>query len=728
MEVASTVRQSLLLSVAEIWLGNPTVAEQALARAESLNPNGTLRVELLGAKGIVALKREHFDEAEHLFQEALNNALHEDAKFLQTQMLMNLGVVALQEEHYEDALARFTHASTVAKSIGAKLALEKALGNLGWVYYQTGDFTHALLNSKTAEVQAAAIGATLDEVHWLNNAGMSQFYLNNFTAARFSYQRALLLAEMIQNQEEILSVHVALGYLLLHGETKAAETHILEAKRLAALRQNDTEELEPLLLEALLLIEQDMKPAAEEKLLALVKLAGSSPWVQWEAENTLARLYATTGRDSLADLWFQRTIDTFHRQRLTLKSVELQLPFLENGNDLYLDYMEHLLHEGRKDDALKIIDQSRAETLAEGLGTKSAGGKDSSKLTSARALAARLHGTILVYCLRPQVSYLWAINATREESYTLPGSTHLLPLVANHTQSILASKDLLAQRDSTGRALYDALVKPAEGLIGHDARVFLIGDKELSGLNFETLIPPGEQPHYWIEDVTITNANSLRLLAALGKEPRQPASPKILLVGDPIYRTADYAALPNASTEMADVAAHFTPEHRSVIAGSNASPPAYASSAPGQFSYIHFVAHATANETNPLDSAIILSSPANQPEAYKLYARDILDQPLHAELVTISSCYGSGLRNYSGEGLVGLAWAFLRAGSHYVIGAMWEVSDASTPQLMDHLYDELAHGRKPDAALRSAKLALIRGGGAFRKPLYWAPFQLYSGS
>jgi CHAT domain-containing protein len=132
--------------------------------------------------------------------------------------------------------------------------------------------------------------------------------------------------------------------------------------------------------------------------------------------------------------------------------------------------------------------------------------------------------------------------------------------------------------------------------------------------------------------------------------------------------------------------------------------------------------------TRPLDSAVVLSSNHDDATVYKLYARDILKQNLHADLVTVSACYGSGLRNYSGEGLVGLAWAFLRAGSHHVIGAMWEVSDVSTPLLMDRLYGELARGSQPDAALRSAKLSLIHSNGVFRKPLYWAPFQLYSGA
>ncbi len=67
----------------------------------------------------------------------------------------------------------------------------------------------------------------------------------------------------------------------------------------------------------------------------------------------------------------------------------------------------------------------------------------------------------------------------------------------------------------------------------------------------------------------------------------------------------------------------------------------------------------------------------------------------------------------------------LRAGAHNVIGALWEVSDTSTPQLMDGLYDGLSHGQDPANALRAAKLSLLHSDSVFRKPYYWAPFQLY---
>jgi CHAT domain-containing protein len=148
-------------------------------------------------------------------------------------------------------------------------------------------------------------------------------------------------------------------------------------------------------------------------------------------------------------------------------------------------------------------------------------------------------------------------------------------------------------------------------------------------------------------------------------------------------------------------------------------------SRPARFDYIHFVSHATASRLVPLDSAVILSGSGTQDSA-KLYAREILSRPLNAELVTISACQGSGVRTYAGEGLVGLAWAFLRAGSRNVIGALWDVSDASTPELMQHLYDGIATGKSPDVSLRAAKLDLLHSRGVFRKPLYWGAFQLYS--
>jgi CHAT domain-containing protein len=214
----------------------------------------------------------------------------------------------------------------------------------------------------------------------------------------------------------------------------------------------------------------------------------------------------------------------------------------------------------------------------------------------------------------------------------------------------------------------------------------------------------------------------------LRPDAANPTSRDLLLIGDPLSAGGEFEALPNAPAEIERIGRHFSSAVSTVLTQARAVPSAYAASGPEQFRYIHFVAHGTASRSSPLDSAVVLSPPSSNPADFKLYAREIVQHPLHASLVTISACYGSGLRNYAGEGLVGLAWAFLRAGSHDVIGALWLADDASTALLMDRLYAELTSGGAPDAALRAAKLALIHSTNVYRKPFYWGVFQLYAGA
>jgi CHAT domain-containing protein len=69
----------------------------------------------------------------------------------------------------------------------------------------------------------------------------------------------------------------------------------------------------------------------------------------------------------------------------------------------------------------------------------------------------------------------------------------------------------------------------------------------------------------------------------------------------------------------------------------------------------------------------------------------------------------------------------LRAGARNVIAALWEANDVSTPKLMDVMYDGINRGEEPAMALREAKLALLHSASVYRRPFYWAPFQLYVG-
>ncbi|HEX2059882.1 MAG TPA: CHAT domain-containing protein, partial [Thermoanaerobaculia bacterium] len=328
--------------------------------------------------------------------------------------------------------------------------------------------------------------------------------------------------------------------------------------------------------------------------------------------------------------------------------------------------------------------------------------------------------TILCYWLGRDRSYAWRVTPNEVAHAVLPAEKTIAREVEAYRKTLATSRGTLSASGTRGQQLYRMLVAPIAPPLAKNARVVIVADGILHALNFETLVPPSAPMHYWIEDVVVTSAGSLQPPA-----PRKPAAEaSLLLVGDPAPAVKEFPKLQHAAREMQTVASHFG--RRVVLQGAKATPAAYKQAAPQKFEFVHFAAHGVATRKRPLDSAVILSrDPAN---GYKLLARDILAQPLQARLVTISSCHGAGERTFAGEGLVGLAWAFLGAGADQVIAALTEVDDSVAPELMNRMYASIRKGRDPATALRDAKLTFVNGKGAYRMPQYWAPFVLYSGS
>ena len=388
--------------------------------------------------------------------------------------------------------------------------------------------------------------------------------------------------------------------------------------------------------------------------------------------------------------------------------------------------VDFLVAHGRSGDALKVAELSRSRTLVEGLTPQESATQLSEMRLRPERVAQQTKQTLLFYWIGRNNSHLWAITPQKTNYFELPKAAELAPFVKSYRNEIRGMRDALDTGSENGKRLYTLLVGPAKNVLPKDGRIVLVPDPSLSSLNFEALVVPGPRPHFWIEDVILTTASSLTLLAK--GNTSAPAKEKSLLLVGNTEPLESFPALPNAREEMEIVEQYFPEGRREVLEGKQATPQAFLASNPERFSYLHFVTHGTASVTRPLDSAVILSKGG---DSYKLYAREIIQHRLKAQLVTISACEGANGRAYSGEGLVGLSWAFLRAGAHNVVGALWEVNDSAAPQIMDVFYRQISLGRDPASALHTAKLSLLKNKDpeiVFRKPYYWAAFQLYSGS
>jgi CHAT domain-containing protein len=723
-----SIKQKIIQGSAYIPLDRLAEAAKCLEAAEKLSQElpSPLEGEIARAWGALRRRQNDLAGADHSFRQSLRLAQEQHDEHLEMTDLLNLGTVAEQEEHYDESIDWSNAASRKAFELGDQRLAELAQANLAWAYYKMGDFDRALALYQKAEKVASNLGALYQRILCLNNIGLVYYELNQFSVAEKYFRQSLALAQSNENSQQIIDALTSLAFVSAqNGQLADAQQYGEQAFQKAHARNDRSSELYPLLVRGQVATGRGDYQQAEAVFHEVANDPKSDLSLRWQAQNDLARLYEQEHRLAAADKQYRRALDTIEQARATLQREEFKLPFLANAAHLYDDYIRFLLTQRRDRTALELADYSRARTLAEGLGALPKNAAADSPAMNAQQIARAAHATILFYWLGRERSYLWAITPNQTARYQLPPASEIDVAVRRYRQALLGWQDVLKTANADGTHLYNVLVAPAQKLMPPNSRVILITDGSLDSLNFETLIVPTPTVHYWIEDATVLTASSLHVLAASG-DHRQTESGKLLLIGDAIAPTSEYAPLPNAMREMQNVESHFPVEKREIFTRDRATPAAYLGSDPGQFSFIHFVAHATASKLSPLDSAIVLSRSSEEQDSFKLYARDITPHLLHADLVTVSSCYGAGAEAYSGEGLVGLSWAFLRAGAHNVIGALWDVSDASTADLMGQLYGHLQRGLPPDVALRAAKLSLLHSDGVVRKPFYWAPFQLYT--
>ncbi len=727
-----TVQKLTLEGVAHTRLQEFPAAARTLQQAQNLCASAAYATcgGVLRAQGIWALEQGDVASSRNFFLQSLAFSRTHHDRMLEATVLLNMGAASLQNERYDEALDWSTKAYRLATSIAAEDLAQVASGNLGWAYFKLGDRERALDLLLEAEKRAARLGDVLYEIKWLTTTAYVHMDSGDAAQARQAYQRALESARRIHSREDIASILIDLAQVSIStGNADDAESYGREAQALAQESGNRADQADILAIQLQAAALRADRSRAEQLMHQIEAAPESQTAMKWASEHALAKLYEQQGDARAALAAYAAALKTVEDARAEIQNEDSRLPFLSNATRIYDDYIHFLVNQGKTDEALLAADQSRARTLAQGLGLPV--NQPSLKPAALRAgqIPRKTGATILFYWLGEKESYLWAMTAQQTTLFHLPPQRNIIPVVTRYRKELLEPSLASDAANADGIALYRIIVNPAAGLIAPGGNVVVVCDGPLSLLNFETLVAPAASsagaPHFWIEDANVVSAPSLFMLAAA--RPATAGHRHLLLMGDAQSPNSDYPELPMARAEMQKIEKHFTPAEVIVFAGPSANARAYVTSPLRDFAYIHFVAHGVASRIDPLDSAIILSPTGTAEDSFKLHARDIIQHPLDARLVTISACYGGGTRSYAGEGLVGLSWAFLRAGAHNVIGALWEASDDSTPLLMDKLYAGLADGMGPSTALRQAKLTLLHSQGKFSQPFYWAPFQLYAG-
>ena len=332
----------------------------------------------------------------------------------------------------------------------------------------------------------------------------------------------------------------------------------------------------------------------------------------------------------------------------------------------------------------------------------------------------------------------WVDTLTRLGIY----GYHTLP-IAKRTPEIEAAT--VKNYTHVAQRLYEKLIAPVKSKLSSE--VIIIPDGALGYIPFETLLSkaPGRNGvfasyPFLLKEHQISYCYSATLWREMRAKQHRVSPKKSVLAFAPFFR-GNVEAL-NARIDTTELFAlrdslntlKASGDEVALIAKLWSGTPIYGAAASldtfrqlvAQYRIVHLSTHGKADDRVGDYAYLALGASDDQKSFEKLYARDLYNLELNADLVVLSACETGIGKLRRGEGIVSLARAFAYAGAKSLVTSLWKVDDSKTKDLLVDFYQHLKSGKSKDAALQRAKLDFLNknrsDGGEFLHPFFWAGF------
>ena len=763
--------------------------QSGLAVAKSTS-DSKLVADLMRLTGVAQRALGNFNEALSLDEQSLEINQKSNDTLGVIAALSGIGISYVRLGELRKAVENFEQCVKLGESIGSKLAVYRAIESLGNTYTVQGDHALALSYLEKSLALRKAGGASKQDLAniYINLIPAYRANGRNNDALEAASQ-ALKLA---RESNDIPGVAYALlNRSSVYRKSRRYREALADVRDSLAIYETNKTPLEiagALAVMAEIQADLDDNAVSLESALRAAELARRipAPDILWQALASEGLAYQRMHRPRPARDAFVEGVATVDALRTELAGGEQQgLEFLRDKMGLYHGLLELHVEFGDNEDALRVAERAKAGLIldvlragranitkamsvaekqretqvmarlteaqaqprGDGVALEQAtreleafrsglyaahpelkvrrGESEPLSLADAKALLPDSHAALLEFAVTPSQTYLFTI--TLGDS----GKPDLRVFKLGLKEEALARnvelfRRQLASRDPSYRASAAVLYRQLFGAAAHTLHNrnlwAIVPDGPLWSLPFQALVE--ENGSHVIENRAVFTAPSLTVLLESVHARRSPAGgvKTVLAMGDPEAR--QLPRLPNAAREASAVSRLYG-KGSVLLTGAEASEYQWKTLA-AQHRVLHLAAHGVLNSANPLYSYIVLGS-GHGDDGF-VEAREILDLDLNAELVVLSGCEtGLGGFHY-GEGLVGLSWALMVAGSPTALVSQWKVDSASTTALMVAFHRALRtnhqQGLKGKAgALRAASLRL-RQDAAFRHPYYWAGFVL----
>ncbi|MBI2837356.1 MAG: CHAT domain-containing protein [Acidobacteria bacterium] len=311
-------------------------------------------------------------------------------------------------------------------------------------------------------------------------------------------------------------------------------------------------------------------------------------------------------------------------------------------------------------------------------------------------------------------SWLIAITRTSSRVFALPDRRMLEAQVDLFT-GMVSRRD--GQEAAAAAALYRDLLAPAMRIMpAAIRRLVIVPDGSLHRLPFSALRARSEGPPLIAQyDLCLVPSVTvwLRWLKKLAPAADRPAivfaDPHLVREGKANaferLRLLDADELPGAlpyARIEGRMITRFLGAGSLLLEGTDASEDALKQTDLRRYGILYFATHVVIDERNPDRSAVLLA-PSPPSEDGLLQSRDIIGLRLNGQVVVLFGCRSVTGTQLRGEGVMGIARAFLQAGARTVVGSLWPLRDAEASGLSEGFCEHLAMGHDVAASLAAAQ-------------------------
>ncbi len=678
-------------------LGNYEQAQQAFEQAQSLAQQTGDRAGqtlLWNSLGVLAAKQGQPRVAIAAYQRSLDLATESGNLQAQASSWLNLGDTFHAQGKLSQAMDYYNQSLTAAQSSGNRTLEAEALGSLGVVHSSRRDFATAIERLEQSLALFEMIGDRARLALTLNNLAHAHYNARAFRQAEVQLRRSLTVLDGLrQGLSDLDKVSIF--------DTQTKTYNLLQQVLSSQSRSAD----------ALEVAEWGRARAFADLLNQRLEYGSDASATVKPPEIEALQRIARDRQATLVEYTLVPEDDFLHQGK------QMGIP---EAIYIWVVQPDGQVHQRRADLKPLIAQQQPLELLVQ---------------------ASRCFDSALM-CQRQrqrQMRERAAAGSSRGFSFNAPEPA----IVVEPSEPKLRRYDGLQQ-------LHQLLIEPIVELLPDDPeqQVIVIPQGELFWVPFPAL--QDQSGEFLIAHHTLLTAPSIQTLALTAQaKARLPQRSKtaqdFLVVGNPTMPTVSLhldqpatplAPLPGAEAEAIAIAQMLNTEP---LLGAQAKESAVLQRL-AQAHWIHLATHGLlsygvdpARQTGrrPVPGAIALAMDIvgtttdglgadNIRLDGLLTSSEIINLRLNAELVVLSAC-DTGRGDLTGDGVVGLARAWMGAGVPSVVVSLWAVSDASTAALMQAFYGNLAQGMTKAQALRQAMLTTSQ---TYPNPSDWSAFTL----